>query len=241
MHARPDRLPPPPGRSWLLSAHTLRTPPDTRSDQREELIKAGMPEASVAHVPQVIDTDYYNSGVFAPVLLPNRRTFALVAAFTTSQKRSGWKALLQVGRPGGLGDGFGNTCGCACCECPACHTPAGTIRSRSRGGGGRARLARPAALTPRARAAAPAQAQAYAGLFRDSPEASLYVLLYDEDDVPLRSPNIAARADDLLAKAGAGASVHAWAEHRGPRAGVLRPRCLGPALLAEGPRMGCRP
>ncbi len=55
-----------------------------------------MPEASIEHVPQVIDTDYYNAGVFAPVLLPNRRTFAIVAAFTLSQHRTGWKALMQV-------------------------------------------------------------------------------------------------------------------------------------------------
>jgi hypothetical protein len=60
-------------------------------------VKAGVPEASIELVPQVIDTDYYNAGVFAPVLLPNRRTFAVVAAFTMSQQRSGWKALLQVG------------------------------------------------------------------------------------------------------------------------------------------------
>lgn len=50
----------------------------------------------VEHVPQVIDTDYYNAGVFAPLLLPNRRTFAILAAFTMSESRSGWKALLQV-------------------------------------------------------------------------------------------------------------------------------------------------
>lgn len=50
----------------------------------------------VEHVPQIIDTDYYNAGVFAPLLLPNRRTFAIVAAFTMSEARTGWKALLQV-------------------------------------------------------------------------------------------------------------------------------------------------
>jgi hypothetical protein len=51
----------------------------------------------------------------------------------------------------------------------------------------------------------PPAPQAYAGQFRDNLETSLYVLLYEENDVPLRSPNIAARPDDLLSKAGASA------------------------------------